>query len=401
LRHTAGLFAPKVATAFAPAALERDAGQRLRRVAMAAGDRVRQRVRPSRPLMRTLTVSPGLRLAWRDVPVPPPPGRLGAIVHPVAVATCDLDRALALGATPFALPVGLGHECVAEVLEVGERVTDVRPGQLVVVPFQINCGACPPCRGGRTGNCTAVPPLSMYGFGLGGGHWGGALSDQLLVPFADAMLVPLPGDLEPAAAASVCDNVSDGFCHIAPHLPGLLERDPDTEVLIIAAVTRGSMFSPSVALYAGLAARALGARHVHLVDERRSVRDHAERLSLHAMRPEELRGQAPVPLVVDSSAHPRGLRAALSHTAPDGICTSAGGVYGTARIPAGLLYSRNATYHVGRTHSRAMIPQVLDLMTSGRFHPEAVTTTVAPLDDAPRALRQHYLTDSTKTILTA
>jgi len=161
--------------------------------------------------MRTLTVSPGLRLAWRDVPVPPPPGRLGAIVHPVAVATCDLDRALALGATPFALPVGLGHECVAEVLEVGERVTDVRPGQLVVVPFQINCGACPPCRGGRTGNCTAVPPLSMYGFGLGGGHWGGALSDQLLVPFADAMLVPLPGDLEPAAAASVCDNVSDGF----------------------------------------------------------------------------------------------------------------------------------------------------------------------------------------------
>src|SRR6266702_185126 len=123
---------------------------------------------------------------------PPPPGPYGALVRPIAAATCDLDRPLALGATMFPLPLHLGHECVAEVLAVGDQVTGVQTGQRVVVPFQISCGACGPCAAGLTGSCSAVPPISMYGFGLGGGHWGGAFSDQLAVPYADAMLVPLP-----------------------------------------------------------------------------------------------------------------------------------------------------------------------------------------------------------------
>jgi alcohol dehydrogenase len=121
--------------------------------------------------MRALSVSPGARFAWREVPVPPPPGPAAAIVHPIAVATCDLDRALALGATPFLLPLHFGHECVAEVLSTGEQVQTVNPGDRVVVPFQISCGRCPRCQAGLTANCQSVPPISMYGFGIGGGHW--------------------------------------------------------------------------------------------------------------------------------------------------------------------------------------------------------------------------------------
>jgi threonine dehydrogenase-like Zn-dependent dehydrogenase len=44
---------------------------------------------------------------------------------------------------------------------------------------------------------------------------------------------------------------------------------------------------------------------------------------------------------------------------------------------------------------------VLDLMAVGRLHPEEVTTNVAPLDDAPEALRGHVFGEDTKTILTA
>jgi alcohol dehydrogenase len=36
---------------------------------------------------------------------------------------------------------------------------------MVVVPFQISCGACARCRAGLTGNCESVPVRSMYGFG--------------------------------------------------------------------------------------------------------------------------------------------------------------------------------------------------------------------------------------------
>jgi alcohol dehydrogenase len=125
----------------------------------------------------------------------------------------------------------------------------------------------------------------MYGFGVGGGHWGGALSDRLAVPFADAMLVVLPDAIDPIAAASVADNVADGYRHIAPRLPVLLQRDRDGRVRIVGSPEKRSPYSASVALYAGLVALALGARHVELTDARLWVRAHAARLGLEALTP--------------------------------------------------------------------------------------------------------------------
>ena len=46
------------------------------------------------------------------------------------------------------------------------------------------------------------------------------------------------------------------------------------------------------------------------------------------------------------------------------------------------------------------MPAVLELMADGRLRPELVTTNVAPLDDAPRALLEHCLR-GVKTVLTA
>jgi alcohol dehydrogenase len=349
--------------------------------------------------MRALQVAPGTRLRWRDVPVPASPGPDGAIVHPIAASTCDLDCGIALGATQFALPLHLGHECVAEVLAVGERVSTVRPGDRVIVPFQINCGTCKPCRTGRTGSCTNVPPVSMYGMGLAGGPWGGAFSDQLAVPYADAMLVALPDGIDPVAAASVADNVCDAYRHVAPHLPALLAMDSDTEILIVAATTPRLVFGASTPLYVGLIAHALGARNVYLADARPAIRGHAERLGLNALHPRELRRRAPAPLVVDCSVD--ALRVSLSNTAPDGICTSVGSLHRAASIPTLQMYVRNATLHIGRTHVRHLIPKVLELILDGRLHPESVTTTVASIDDAPVVLREHFLGGGVKTVLTA
>jgi alcohol dehydrogenase len=363
---------------FSKVALERQAGLRVKRLGTAVRDRFAQRRKPTRDKMRALTVGTRGRVEWREVPVPRLPGPEGAIVHPIAVATCDLDRMLALGRTPVPLPLHFGHECVAEVLSVGQHVVQVRPGDRVVVPFQISCGTCAPCRAGHTGNCAAVPPVSMYGFGVGGGHWGGAVSDQLAVPYADAMLVPLPSGIEPAAAASVADNVCDGYRHIGPYA-NLLEAS-DGEVLVLAGMSRRPVFSASVPLYAGLVARALGARRVHFFDSRERVRRHAERLGLEPHMPTEIRHMPTLPLVVDATASPSGMRAALEHTAPDGVCSSVGMLHRLAPIPAGLMFGRNVTLHVGRSHARALIPQVLDLVSSGKLRPELVTTDLASID---------------------
>jgi alcohol dehydrogenase len=398
LRHYASFLSPGAAAAM-PLILERSRSQRARRLTATLADSGAQRGRPTRERMRALTAAPGARLSWRDVPVPASPGADGAIVHPIAASTCDIDCPLVLGATQLALPLHLGHECVAEVLSIGERVATVKPGDLVVVPFQINCGACVHCRAGRTGNCLSVPPLSSYGMGLATGHFGGAFSDQLRVPYADAMLLPLPDGVDPVAAASVADNICDSYRHIAPHLPAILDADPEAEVLIIAGLSRRPTFSASGPLYTGQIARALGARNVTLVDSRAHVREHAERLGLHALRPRELRRRAPAPLVAHTSTDP--ISIALSHTATDGICTSSGGLHRSARIPFFKMWARRTTLHIGLPHTRTLMPAVLELMASGSLRPEDVVTAVAPLDDGPAVLREHVLGGGIKTVLTA
>lgn len=398
MRHYAGLLSPAAPVGMG-AVFERDGSERLRRLVAGAADRATQRMRPTRERMRALRAAPGARLAWQEVPVPRAPGPDGAIVRPIAASTCDIDGMIVLGAGQFALPLHLGHECVAEVLSVGERVLSVGPGDRVIVPFQISCGACAACKAGHSGNCTGVPPVSMYGMGMIGGGWGGAFADLLAVPFADAMLVLLPDGVDPVAAASVADNICDAHRHIGGHLPALLEEDPETEVLVLGALQERSLFTPSTPLYAGLIARAYGARNVTFIDARPAVRELAQRLGLDALEPRALRRRPPARLVVDVTAGHLGR--ALACTAHDGICTSSGTFHRRERVPGLLMYLRNVTLHFGRTHVREQMPRALELLASGRLDASGVITTVAPFEDAPAVLREHVLGGGVKTVLTA
>jgi alcohol dehydrogenase len=239
----------------------------------------------------------------------------------------------------------------------------------------------------------------MYGFGVAGGHWGGHVADLFKVPFADAMLVTLPEGIDPAAAVSVSDNVCDGHRHVAPHLPAILEREPGATVLILAAQTRDLPFGASLPLYCGQIALALGAGRVVLVDARPPVRLRAIELGLEAIPPSELRGLDPAPLVVETGGTPVGLRRGLELTAPDGVCTSAGGLHGNAKIPYGLMFGRNATLKIGRSHARAEVPAVLDLIASGRIAPERVNSNLGSIDEAPGVLSEHARGNAIKTVL--
>lgn len=393
--HYAALLHPNALSA-ARLPLHRDIRGRLDRVAEAAATH-----RGGHPRMRGLIASPGGTLKWRSVPRPRLPGPDGALVRPIAVATCDVDRAMMLGRSPFPLPLHLGHECVAEVTDVGDEVRTVGVGDRVVVPFQISCGHCPACRRGHTASCLSVPPASMYGFGVSGGLWGGALADAMAVPYADAMLVPLPDNLDPAAAAGLGDNTCDAYRQVAPHLPALLAADPDTQVLIVGRMGRREPMTSSTLLITGLIAQALGARRIHVADGRESVRQRAQELGFHALDPRRTRDWPTAELTVDATGTPAGLRQVLRHTAPDGICTCVWSMHRRASVPLAACYVRNITLHIGRSHVRPVIPEVLALMASGRLRPELATTLVASFDDAPAALREHCYDDALKTILTA
>jgi len=324
---------------------------------------------------------------WSEAPAPRLQGDGEALVRPLAVAMCDLDAAWLAGLIPFERPFPLGHECTGEVIEVGDAVRTVAPGDVVVVPFQISCGRCAACTAGHSGSCRSVPRGSAYGMEPLGGPWGGALADVLRVPFADAMLVPLAEGLDPVAVASVADNVPDGYRAVA----GPLADMPAAEVLVVGGWAR------SVGLYAAACAVALGAQRVVYADADPERLERAALLGAEPIAvavgddgallwPDKL-GRFPV--TVDASGHHGGLHAALRSTAPDGRCTSVA-IYFEPATPLPLLemYTRGCTLHTGRCHARALIPDVLALVSSGRLDPSLVTSAVVGFDDAETALAE-------------
>jgi threonine dehydrogenase-like Zn-dependent dehydrogenase len=346
--------------------------------------------------VRQLEITGARAVRWNEVAAPGLQGDGEALVKPLAVAMCDLDAAFLAGVIPVAEPFPLGHECVGEVVEIGDAVRAVAPGDVVVVPFQISCGTCEACAAGHTGNCRTVPRGSAYGMQPLGGAWGGALADVLRVPFADAMLVPLSDGLDPVAVASVSDNVPDGYRAVA----GPLAHAPGADVLVAGGWAR------SIGLYAVACAKALGAGRVVYADADPGRLERAAALGAEPVEvtigedgalawPAKLGRFA---VTVDASGDHGGLHTALRSTAPDGICTSVA-IYFEPVTPVPLLemYTRGCTLHTGRCHARALIPEVLALIAAGRLDPALVTSAVVGFDAAEAALAE----PPTKLILVA
>ena len=166
------------------------------------------------------------RYGWQEVPEPEITAPEQALVRPLVVACCDLDVAVAHGYAPLPPGYAVGHEGLFEVVAVGDGVRGVRPGDRVVVPFQISCGDCRECRRGATGSCGSVPLMAMYGLGpLAGLNGGGFMSDLVLVPYADAMLIGVPDGVDGVSIASLSDNIPDGWRAIGPFSEELAQLD--------------------------------------------------------------------------------------------------------------------------------------------------------------------------------
>lgn len=329
--------------------------------------------------MRQLTlIKPGT-FEWQDVPMPQVVQRRHAVVRPLAVARCDLDLYIATGFVPLQGPFAFGHEMVGEVVDAGEAA-GVTAGQRVVVPFQISCGECTACKRGFTASCQSVPPFSAFGLGGGRKEFGGALSDAVLVPYADAMLVPVPAGVDPIAAASMADNIPDGWRAVAPQLA---ER-PGASVLVVGGMAQ------SVGLYAAAAAVALGAGRVLYLDDDSGRRDCAVLMGAQAEPLALADGRDPkeqFEIVVEAAGDPAALAFAIRSCAVDGVLTSVAIHLGaTTPVPLTQAYYKGLTLQTSRASARRWLPDALHCMACGKLHPEHATHRVLPFADAADAM---------------
>ncbi len=82
-----------------------------------------------------------------------PPGEGEVLVRIGAAGLCHSDLSVVNGDRPRPVPMALGHEAAGEVVEVGKGVTDLVPGDHVVMIFVPSCGHCLPCMEGRPALC--------------------------------------------------------------------------------------------------------------------------------------------------------------------------------------------------------------------------------------------------------
>jgi threonine dehydrogenase-like Zn-dependent dehydrogenase len=121
------------------------------------------------------------------------------IVEVTSTGICGSDLHLIEVMAPF-MTVGdiMGHEPMGIVREVGADVTAVKPGDRVVVPFNISCGTCWMCSQGLQSQCETTQNrekgfgASLFGYTKLYGHVPGGQAEYLRVPFGNTLPIKVP-----------------------------------------------------------------------------------------------------------------------------------------------------------------------------------------------------------------
>ncbi|MFE5861499.1 zinc-dependent alcohol dehydrogenase [Streptomyces virginiae] len=376
--------------------------------------------------MRALTWHGKRDVRVDTVPDPTIRDRDDVIVRITTTGLCGSDLHLyeVLGA--FLDPGDiLGHEPMGIVEEVGPDVTSLKPGDRVVIPFNISCGSCFMCDQGLQSQCETTQVhehgtgASLFGYTKLYGQVPGGQAQYLRVPFGNSLPIRVPdgppddrfvylSDVLPTAWQAVeyaavpqggsvavlgLGPIGDMSCRIAAHrgagtvigidlVPERLERARRRGIHPLDLQQYGEGLADAV--------RALtGGRGPDAVIDAVGMEAHGSRIAAAA--------QGITTLLPDSLAAAMMKRAGIDrlsalHTAIDlvrrGGTISVSGVYGGAADPLPLLtmFDKQLTLRMGQANVRRWVDDILPLLTDGDpLGVEDFATHRIPLEQAPDA----------------
>ena len=122
-----------------------------------------------------------------------------AIIKVTSTNICGSDLHLYETLGAFMSPGDvLGHEAIGIVLEVGKEITQIHPGDRVVVPFQISCGHCWMCERWLYTQCETTQVrgegsgAALFGYSKLYGQVPGGQAEYLRVPEAQFTHILVP-----------------------------------------------------------------------------------------------------------------------------------------------------------------------------------------------------------------
>jgi alcohol dehydrogenase len=277
-----------------------------------------------------------------------PPGPGEVLVRIEAAGLCHSDLSVVDGNRVRPVPMLLGHESAGTVEDIGSGVTDLSPGDRVVMVFLPRCGECAECRTEGRLPCSRGSAANNAGELLGGGrrlhrpvdgrlpegqgdggepgagggtpevedvhHHLGVSGFATHAVVDRRSVVPIGADV-PAGVAAVlgCAVLTGGGAVVNAARPG-----PEDDVIVVGL--------GGVGMAALLVARALTSGTVTAVDQQESKLELARRLGAdRALTPRQaeeagIRAGA----VVEAAGHPRAFETAVRLTAPGGTTVTVG-----------------------------------------------------------------------------
>ena len=368
--------------------------------------------------MKALTYQGAYDVRVENMPDPQIQDPEDVLLRVTATAICGSDLHLYRGKIPMMKDGDiLGHEFMGIVEEVGTGVTDLRPGDRIVVPFTISCGDCffcerdlyaccensNPDRGAILNKKDIPPGAAIYGYShLYGGVPGGQ-AEYVRVPYANTDALKLPHGLPDEKVLFLSDILPTGY-----------------QAVLNGGVTQGSTVAifgaGPVGCMAAACARMLGAERIFMVDHHPYRLEFARRTyGVDTINFDE--NDDPAQVINDNTAG-RGvdctvdaigfeakgskLETVLTDLKLEGssgkalrqaiACTRRGGTVSVAGVYAGFIHAfmfgdafdKGLTFKMGQTHVQRYMPELLEHILEGRLQPEVIISHRLPLSEAAR-----------------
>jgi threonine dehydrogenase-like Zn-dependent dehydrogenase len=332
-----------------------------------------------------------------------------AIVRVTTAAICGSDLHLYHAMVPDTrVGTVFGHEVVGIVEEVGSAVTNLHPGDRVVVPFNIACGRCFYCDRGEWAVCEKSNPYSdlggMFGYSHTTGGYDGGQADYLRVPFATVGPQKVPLSLTDAQAVMLADIFPTGY--MAAEMASI---QPGETVAVFGAGPVGLFAMRSAKQFFGagrviavdkvpyrlqFAAEKLGVETVDftqvpdVVGYLRDVtggRGPDACIDAVGLEAEGSPGQYLLGALLMQAGSITAFSWALNAVRPGGT-VSVVGVYGPPWnhfVPLGWAMNRNVTVRMAQTPVLKYVKDLLDRTEAGDVDPSFLVTHEMPLEEAP------------------